>query len=163
LRHNNLKTLIIETGGLPPNVIKEIGGAHLPKLQRLDLWLGSENYGFESTIKDFGSLLSGKQFPELKHLGLMDSEIQDEIAIAVAKAPILQQLKVLDLSMGTLTDKGATALLNSPAIKKLDFLNLRHHYMSDAMMAKLKTLGIAINMTDKEEGGDDDRYIEVAE
>ncbi|MBN9383308.1 MAG: STM4015 family protein [Chitinophagaceae bacterium] len=163
LQHNNLKTLIIETGGLPPNVVKEVNAARLPNLERLDMWLGSDNYGFDSTIDDFTPLLSGKLFPKLTHLGLMDSEIQDEIAIAVARSPILQQLKVLDLSMGTLTDKGAAALLNSDDVKKLGFLNLRRHYMSDGMMQKLQGSGIPVNVDDQEKEEDDHRYAEVTE
>lgn len=164
LQHPRLRTLIVETGGLPPNVVKEINEARLPALERLELWLGSDNYGWESTMADFEPILSGKTFPELRILGLMDSEIQDEVAIAVAQAPILQQLKALDLSMGTLTDKGAKALLDSPGIRNLDFLNLRHHYLSDNMMAQLKTLHIRINLDDQEkEGGDDYRYAEVTE
>ena len=66
-----------------------------------------------------------------------------------------------------LDDKGAQALLESDGIKKLKFLNLRHHYMSDDMMSKLKTIGIPINMDDQEEADQDDdeeyRYIEVSE
>jgi hypothetical protein len=93
----------------------------------------------------------------------MDSEIQDDIAIAVAEAPVLNQLKELDLSMGTLTDKGAQALLRSEGIRKLQHLNLRHHFLSEAMMEQLKGLGISINLNDKEEQDGDYRYVEVAE
>ena len=164
LQHEHLRTLIIETGGLPPNVVKEVNEARLPNLERLELWLGSDNYGFESTIDDFAPLLSGSLFPELRHLGLMNSEIQDEVTIAITQSPVLGQLKVLDLSMGSLSDKGAQALLDSPGIRKLDFLNLRHHYLSEEMMAKLKTLGIRINMDDQEEADEEDeRYAEVTE
>lgn len=167
IEHANLKTLIVETGGLPANVVEEITNAQLPNLEKLEIWLGSENYGFSSTVEDFAVIMSGKTFPKLKHLGLMDSEIQNEIAIAVAQSPILQQLETLDLSMGILDDKGAQALLESEGVKKLKFLNLRHHYMSDDMMDKLKTIGIPINMDDQEEADQDDdeeyRYIEVSE
>ncbi len=163
LQHPRLRTLIVETGGLPPNVVKEINGARLPALERLELWLGSDNYGWESTMADFEPILSGKTFPELRVLGLMNSEIQDEVAIAVAHSPILKQLKALDLSMGTLTDKGAKALLDSPGIRELDFLNLRRHYLSDKMMAQLKTLGIRINLDDQEKEDSEYRYAEVTE
>ena len=164
LAHDHLRTLIIETGGLPSTVIKEVMNARLPQLERLDLWLGSDNYGFDAKIEDFSPLLSGQRFPELRHLGLMNSEIQDEVAAAVAQAPVLQQLKVLDLSMGTLTDTGGAALLNSKDIKRLDFLNLRRHYLSEEMMTRLKQLGIRINLDDQEEPEDDDyRYAEVTE
>jgi hypothetical protein len=163
LQHDQLKTLIIETGGLPPNVIKEVSEARLPNLERLDLWLGSENYGFDSTVEDFSTILSGKNFPKLTHLGLKNSEIQDEIAIAVSQSPILAQLKVLDLSMGTLSNEGAAALLENDAIRNLEHLNLRHHYLSQEMMDQLQTLGISINLDDKENEHEEDRYAEVTE
>jgi hypothetical protein len=164
LQHNNLKTLIVETGGLHPGTLKDVMTAKLPRLEKLELWLGSEYYGFASSVDDLQPVLSGGLFPALKHLGLMDSELQDEIAIAVCQSPILKQLDVLDLSMGTLSDKGGQALLNCTDIKRLSLLNLRHHYMSSDMMAKLKALGININMEDQEKAGEDgDRYIEVSE
>lgn len=167
IEHANLKTLIIETGGLPPNVVSEVSNAHLPNLQRLDMWLGSDNYGFNSTIDDFATIISGKPFPNLNHLGLMNSEIQNAIAIAVSTSPILNQLEVLDLSMGNMNDEGGEALLHSEGIKKLKRLNLRHHYLSDAMMSKLSAaFQLDIDLDDQEEADDDDessRYIEVSE
>jgi hypothetical protein len=163
LRHDNLKTLIIETGGLYPATLSDVLSAALPKLERLDLWLGSENYGFESAIEDFEPIFSGTKFPALKHLGLMDSEIQDEVAIAVSESAVLKQLETLDLSMGVLSDKGGEALLNSADVKKLSFLNLRHHFMSDNMMEQLKGLGIKINLDERDASAEDERYIEVSE
>lgn len=164
LQHDHLSTLIIETGGMPPNVVEEVNAARLPNLQKLELWLGSENYGFASTAADFAPILSGKLFPRLTHLGLMDSELQDDLAIAAANAPVVNQLQVLDLSMGVLTDKGAAALRDSAAIRHLQHLNLRYHWLSEDMMAQLKALGMSINLDDKQkEEGEDYRFVEVAE
>lgn len=164
LQHDNLTTLIIETGGMPPNVVEQVNAARLPKLQKLELWLGSANYGFASKVEDFTPILSGKQFPQLTHLGLMDSEIQDDIAIAAAQAPVVKQLKVLDLSKGVLTDKGGEALRDSATIRNLQHLNLRHHFMSEDMMAQLKALNMSINLDDKQEEDDEEyRFVEVAE
>lgn len=53
LQHEQLKTLIIETGGVPPNAVKQVGEARLPNLEKLEMWLGSNNYGFDSRIEDF--------------------------------------------------------------------------------------------------------------
>jgi len=167
LEHTNLKTLIIETGGLPPNVVREVSNAHLPNLQKLELWLGSDNYGFDSKVEDFAAIISGKPFPSLSHLGLMNSEIQNEIAIEVSKSPVLNQLEVLDMSMGILDDKGGEAILNSEGMKNVRHINLRHHYLSDAMMSKLSARFPGINLDDQEEADDDGdesyRYIEVSE
>ncbi len=164
LKHQNLKTLVIQTGGLPPNVVKDICNADLPNLEKLELWLGDDNYGFESSIEDFDVIINGGKFPKLTYLGLKNSNIQDEVAIAVAKSPLLKQLHTLDLSMGILSDTGAQALLDSPNIKNLVFLNLDHHFMTDDMMAKMGDLGIAVSMEDQGNYDDeDDRYVEVSE
>jgi hypothetical protein len=164
LKHQNLKSLIVETGGLPPNVVSEVNNAELPNLEHLELWLGSDNYGFESPLEDFGVIMSGAKFPKLTYLGLKDSEMEDEIAVAIAKSSVLKKLQVLDLSMGTLGDVGAQALLDSPDIKNLKMLVLNHHYMSNNMMDKMKGLGITVDMQDQEEADEDgDRYIEVSE
>ncbi|WP_188771305.1 STM4015 family protein [Emticicia aquatilis] len=163
LKHDNLKSLIIQTGGLPPNVIEEINNSHLPNLEKLELWLGDENYGFESKIEDLDIIINAGKFPKLTYLGLKNSFLQDEIAIKISQSRILGQLHTLDLSMGTLTDLGANALLRNPAISNLHFLNLDHHYMSDEMMEQIKSLGIPVSMNDREVEDDGYRYIEVSE
>lgn len=163
LNHDTLQTLIIETGGMPPNVVTAVANANLPALTKLVLWLGDENYGFKSTIEDLSPIVTGEKFPHLKYLGLQDSVIQDEIAQAIAASPVLDKIETLDLSMGTLSDSGGQALLESAGIKKLKHLNLRHHFLSDDMMAKLRGLGIDINLDDQEEDDDDYRFIEVSE
>lgn len=163
----NLKTLIIQTGGLPKEVIQGVYDSELPELEHLEFWLGDENYGADTTVEDLAPILEGKLFPKLKNLGLCNSEYQNDIAQAVAKSAIVNQLEVLNLSMGTLTDIGAEALLNCSAIKKLKKLDLHHHYCSNEMMEKLKALGIEIDLSEQEEvDGDEDEpyyYISVSE
>lgn len=167
LTHANLETLIVETGGMPPNVVREVCYATLPNLRKLELWLGSDDYGFESSIDDLAPLMSDKLFPKLKSLGLCDSILSDEIAQKLNGAPVMNIIEELDLSMGTLSDVGGQALLDNPAVKKLKSLNLNHHYMTDGMMSKLKTLGIPVDVGGQEEADEDDgevyRYVEVAE
>src|SRR5262249_22555836 len=58
--HEALEQLIIETGGLPRSVIREICRCDFPKLKHLELWLGVENYGFDGGVEDLQSLLAGK-------------------------------------------------------------------------------------------------------
>ena len=162
-----LKTLIVETGGLPKNVIQEISNAQLPDLEHLEVWLGSDQYGFNSTIEDLETLISGSKFPKLKYLGLKNSILQDEIALKIINSPVLDRIEILDLSMGTLTDIGAQALLDSPKVRNLKLLNLNHHYMSDEMMSKMKASGIQVSIEDREDGyeydGEISRYVEVGE
>lgn len=164
LAHKALRSLTVQTGGLPAACVQDIAKADLPELRTLVLWLGDENYGGDSTVEDLAGILDGKRFPKLEHLGLQDSPQADAIAAAVAKSPIVRRLKGLDLSMGTLSDQGGQALLDSPAIRGLKYLNLRHHYMSAKMTKQLGALGIEVNVGERQEAEDEeDRFVEVAE
>jgi hypothetical protein len=167
LRHEHLKLLIVQSGGLPGQVVREIAAAHLPELEHLELWLGEENYGGDATLKDLAPLLTGERFPKLRTLGLRDSEKADEIAVAVATAPVLERLRVLDLSLGTLGDEGAAALLGSPAVARLEKLDIHHHFCSEEMVARLQRLGIPVDASERLEPegrrGDRHRYVAVSE
>jgi Leucine Rich repeat len=166
-KHGALKSLIIQCGGLPKAVISQVLQSEFPALEHLELWLGEENYGADSSVGDLEPLLSGKLFPNLRHLGLRDSEITDEIASAIANAPILQRIETLDLSMGTLSDAGADALLASPAVKRLKKLDLHHHFLSSEKITKLQQLGLQIDVSEKKEADDYNgeiyRYVAVGE
>jgi hypothetical protein len=167
LRHDTLRTLVVQAGGLPRQVVQDVSAAHLPALRHLELWLGIENYGGDTTVADLAPLLSGRLFPNLEYLGLRDSEIADEIASAVAAAPVLEGLGVLDLSLGALTDVGAAALLASPAVAKLRKLDLHYHFCSPAMVERLTGLPIEVDASEPQEpdayGGETYRYVAVSE
>ena len=162
LKHANLQTLIVQSGGLPAQCVRELAASDLPNLQRVALWLGTDGYGGDAKLEDLEPILQGQVWPRLEYLGLMNSEMTDEIAEAIVDAPILERVRALDLSMGTLSDKGALALLASPRIKRLELLNLRRHYMTPEVMAQFAKLGIEVDVSDREE---DDEYIhcEVSE
>ena len=143
--HEHLRSLVIETGGLRRTVVHDVFQADLPALEHLELWLGTEAYGADTTVEDIAPILDGTRFPRLKYLGLRDSEIADDIAAVLAGAPVLGKLQTLDLSLCTLGDVGAAALLSSRALKKLKKLDIRHHYCSPAVVAKLKKAGPAVD------------------
>ena len=167
LRHDALRTLIVQAGGLPAQVTRDVSAAHLPALQHLELWLGIEDYGGDTTVADLAPVLSGRLFPNLEYLGLRDSEIADEIASAVAAAPVLEGLGVLDLSLGALTDDGAAALLASPAVANLRKLDLHYHFCSPAMVEQLANLPIEVDAGEPQEphtyDGETYRYVAVGE
>jgi hypothetical protein len=167
MKLDRLKTLIIETGGLSLSVAQEVFQAQLPALEHLELWLGTPNYGGDITPEDLAPLLNGSLFPKISYLGLRDSEIADQVAVAVAKAPIVQRLKTLDLSLGNMGDVGATALLASPLIQQLENLYLHHHYISEELTQKLTNLSVMVDVSDRQEAnvydGEEHRYIAVSE
>lgn len=149
LVHNNLEKLEIITGGLPKNVIEEITNSSLPNLKSLVLYFGIEDYGFSGDIEDIKNLINNDSFPKLKELGLVNSEIQDDIVKEILESKLLMQLNILRLSYGTLTDKGGQLLLdNIDKLKHLELLDLEYNYLSEEMADKLKKLEININVED---------------
>ncbi|MDV6373413.1 STM4015 family protein [Deinococcus arenicola] len=158
-----LRELIVQAGGLSAEVVREVMNATLPRLEHLELYLGEENYGATSAADDLTPLLDGSRFPALTYLGLKNSDHQDEIAQMFAHAPILEQLDVLDLSLGTLTDEGAAALLDSDRVKTLKKLNLTHHFCTEGMMEKLNALPIEVDTSDHQDDEDDWRFVALGE
>ncbi|ULL16874.1 hypothetical protein DVH26_21965 [Paenibacillus sp. H1-7] len=156
--HDKLEELTIICGGLGTDVITSISEGSFRSLKKLELYLGVEEYGFDGSLEDVLPLIEPGKFPQLTYLGLKDSEIQDEIAIALADAPILEQLHTLDLSMGTLSDKGAEVLIQSERVKKLELLDLSYHYMSDEMMNRWEQSGLNVNISDQQDSDDDEDY-----
>lgn len=163
LRHAHLKSLILQSGGLPAGVVREVAAADLPALEYLELWLGTPDYGGNATLADLAPILAGDVFPNLKYLGLRDSEIADDIAEAVAAAPILDRLETLDLSMGTLSDRGALALVSSPKVARLRKLDISHNYCTPEVLAKFEFLDAQVIARDSMGPDDDWRYVEVGE
>ncbi|MFI1567165.1 STM4015 family protein [Streptomyces sp. NPDC020490] len=173
VRHEALRELVVQAGGLPGHVVRGIGACDLPALAHLDLWLGTPDYGGDSEVSDLEPILSGARLPRLRHLALRNSEMQDAVAAALASAPVVAQLEVLDLSMGVLTDEGAGALLGGQPLTHLKKLDLHHHYLSESFVDRvLKTLepaGVEVDLSrdDAEEDTEDDgtvwRYVAVGE
>lgn len=163
IEHDKLEELIVETGGLPGSTVKAIGTCKLPNLTKLEVWLGTENYGAGGNIKQLAPLFKGEGLPKLRHLGLRNSDFSDEIAVALAKSPLLAQLEVVDLSMGTLKDVGGQAILAAvDKFKHLKKLDLDHNYLSDQVAKDLqKALGKKVNIGQRDtphDWGDGPRY-----
>ena len=150
--HEELEALTIICGGLPVSVIQSIQNAKLPKLKKLLLFIGVENYGFDGNENTIKELLAHAQFPELTELGITDSEIQDELTEVVLDSKFMEQITTLDLSNGTLTDKGGALLLEKipqyPNIRKLD---IHHNYLSVNMAKKLEALPIEVDASEIEQ------------
>lgn len=167
LQHPNLQNLIVQSGGLDAAIVRAVAAADLPALEHLELWLGTPGYGGDATVDDLAPILAGSRFPRLRYLGLRNSEIADEIAAAVAGAPVLEQIRVLDLSLGTLGDDGAEALLASPTVARLDKLDLHHHYCSPEVIARLAALPLEVDTSELKEpdryGDESHRYVAVGE
>jgi hypothetical protein len=168
--HEGLRTLRFETGGLPSSVLRDVLAGDLPSLECLELWLGSQWYEGDVTVTDLQPLLSGGRLPTLRHLGLQNSELQNEIAAAVAQAPVVAQLESLRLSMGVLDETGAEALLGGQPLTHLRYLDLRDNYLPDAMLLRLweslEPAGVRVDLSPQKKPDrrdPEERYITVAE
>ncbi|WP_436850690.1 hypothetical protein [Streptomyces longwoodensis] len=106
--------------------------------EHLELWLGAREDGGDGEIADLAGILSGNRLPRLRSLALRNSEMQDEVAAAMGAAPIVANLDVLDLSLGTLTDTGAEALLGGQPLTHLRKLDLHHNYLSEPMKHRVR-------------------------
>ncbi|WP_198139190.1 HEAT repeat domain-containing protein [Crocosphaera chwakensis] len=124
-RHENLKTLIIETVDLSNYNLTQICNLDLPMLEYLEIWLGIKIYSIDNELD---SLFLGKSFPNLKYLGLKSAGPADIIAEKIINSSLLDRLLILDLSMGCLTDEGANLLRNFPKIEKLHTLDISENY-----------------------------------
>ncbi len=150
--HQELESLTIICGGLPVSVLHAIQKAKLPNLRKLLLYIGVDNYGFDGSAEDVRALLAEADFPRLEYLGIVDSEIQDELAKVVMESKFMGQITTLDLSLGTLTDEGGQVLLDRlPQFPNIRYLDLHHHYLSDEMMKKLEELSMEVDLSEPNE------------
>ncbi|MEV5572880.1 STM4015 family protein [Spirillospora sp. NPDC052269] len=161
----SLRTLRFESGGLPVGIVRAVIASDLPNLEHLDLWLGEEEYGGDVRGDDLIGLLSGERLPALRHLGLENSEIQDEIAAEVAEAPVVVRLESLSLAMGVLTDAGGEALLFGQTLTHLKSLDLHRTFLSDEMAASFRRRlpGVEINLDDRKDAEAHGLYVAVSE
>ena len=147
--HENLEALTIICGGLPQYIIEQIEKAKTPKLKKLLLYIGSDDYGFDGDSKTIKKLLENADFPELEYLGIVDSEIQDELAKVVLESKFMSQIHTLDLSCGTLSDEGAQEILEKlPQYPNVKTLDVHYHFMSQDMVKKLGELSISVDASE---------------
>jgi hypothetical protein len=159
VRHDNLKALVVETGGLSRVTVDEICSMNLPALQHLEIWFGSSNYGGDAWIENVKPILEDLIFPNLNYLGLCNSEFSDEIAHAVVYSPLLDSLSILDLSMGTLGNDAAQVLLDCPKINNLDTLILDDNFLSQETVEKFSKLELEVFSEEQKEEESEDYYI----
>ena len=158
IRHLNLRSLMIVTCGLDGSIVRSLAGSVLPALRSLELHLGVAEQGGNTTTEDLHQLLDVVNFPQLRYLGLRNSEIADKIAQVAADSPSVASLEELDLSLGTLSDPGGWALFRGKSIPHLKRLKLYHHYLSTYVIKQLETLPLAVNLRQRLPRHDDIPY-----
>jgi hypothetical protein len=161
--HPSLRRLTVQSGGLRPEVVRDVCASSLPALEHLELWLGVEEYGGTTTPQDLAPVLSGEAFPRLRSLGLRNTGEIDAWVPALARAPVLASLDALDLSLGALTDKGGQALVEAaPAFRGLKRLDLHHHFLTEETRERVRAAlpGVEVDLSEPEEP---DAYVQDGE
>jgi predicted DNA-binding WGR domain protein len=139
LEHTTLQKLTIETGGLHSTAVASVGKCKLPELTSMEVWLGTENYGGSGSVKQLAELFKGTNVPKLVHLGLRNSDFEDDIAVALCKSDLLPRLQTVDLSMGTMHGDGVEAIIaNAAKFKHLKKLDLSDNFLSDDQVKRVK-------------------------
>ena len=152
-RHGSLRRLTVQTGGLPREVTTGVLASDLPALEHLELWFGIDWYGGTTEVSDLAPLLEGEGFPNLRSLGLRNSPWGDDLVRALAGAPVLERVRVLDLSGNVLTDAGGEVLATAPAFHTLERLVIRYHFLTEAMEERLRAAlpGVDLHLSEREE------------
>ncbi|MEU0236182.1 STM4015 family protein [Nocardiopsis sp. NPDC006198] len=156
--HASLRSLTLQSGGLPGRVVREVASSGLSALEHLELWLGMEDYGGSTSPQDLAPVLSGEAFPRLRYLGVRNAEKWAEWVPVLAEAPVLAGLEVLDLSLGILTDQGARELVDrAGAFAGLRRLDLHHHFLGEETVERVRAAfaGSGVEL-DLDAGRDDD-------
>lgn len=156
-----LRALQVESGGLTRSFLDDLWKAKAPLLSSLELWLGSHYHG-DAQLSDLAPLFQGARLPSLRYLGLRNSEYADDIAQQLATSKLMEQIKVLDLSMGSLGDVGLEALLRCEAVGRLEALLFSSSGSSEEMVARLRSRFPLLSVYCEEQNLGE-RYCTVAE
>ena len=167
--HDELRELAVETGGIG-NAIVDVALAKLPKLERLEVWLGTPNYGGSIDVDELTPIFDGANLPSVVHLGLKNAVYTDDIVRRLIESKILPRLKTLDLRMGTLSDAGVRDMANArAAFAHLDELWLDDNALTDASRPLVAGLAKVVHFGDRhdperiEEEDLESRYTSVGE
>lgn len=135
-----LRSFTTLTGGLQKPELASIARAHWPKLERLDLQIGSDRYGSDCALEDFAPLLEGKGIPpSVKHLAFANSELADGLVPMLAESRVLEQLEKLDLSRGTFGQEGAEAMIAAKdRFAHLKLIDLSESWLSPEMEKRVR-------------------------
>ncbi len=152
VQHDNLKTLVIETRYLDPSTTEQIVKLDLPNLEYLELWFGNARFDAENLIPKIA-----EKFTKLKYLGIRSCENADytAIALAIVDSPLIERLKILDLSKGTMTNEGVEYLLSCPGVNQLHTLDVSMNYIFNTTALEQLTCHVIAQPQDGDYG---DRY-----
>jgi uncharacterized protein (TIGR02996 family) len=151
-----LETFLLSTTPTD-QTLSSLASAHWPKLESLSLGFRDAPPPGSSQVDALGiSTLQPllDRLPPLKHLGLSDHAIGDDVVSALLASKVLAGLTSLDLSRTAMTDEGAKRMLARPeAFEHLESIDLRTNELSAKTCRALEK---ALSSVDTEEQGERD-------
>jgi len=137
LKHENLKTLIVDADGISDNNLMKVCNLDLPSLEYFELWLNRSDLS-HINIDSLASILSGKSFPNLVYLAIRQCGNLSEVAQAIISSAIMENLKILELTDGNLSN--GDVLLKSPAVNRLHTLDVSGNRLDKNTIEQLSEL-----------------------
>lgn len=139
--HSGLRHLEIVSSELPGGLLEQIGGADLPNLETLIVYVDS------APLAAIEPLLSRERFPALTTLGLVNSIRQGEVAKAVVDSDLIVRLETVYLCYGDGLDDAVGQYLvdNAARFTSLKQLHLQFNSFSDDMLDRLLTLPFGVD------------------
>ncbi len=134
-KHSSLKSLVIEAYELWESSLTKLCNLNLPCLEYFEL-----NVKSGLNIDSLKHLFSGKSFPNLLYLGIINSYDTNNILKFLIESPLIDNLKVLNLSQGSLSTQEDIDLLKSPKINQLYTLNISENCFRAHMIEQLSHL-----------------------
>lgn len=164
----SLETLVIETCSMSTKRLTQVLKSSLPKLETLELWFGSSDYGADVKVKHLKPLLDGAVLPSVTDLGLRNAEFTNELATELPTAAIAKRLVRLDLSMGVLAATGVQALIaGAKSFARLKTLVVSQSHLTPADVKALKVAFPNVTLDAKNQKYDDlepdRRYVSIGE
>jgi len=171
----SLKTFVRESGGLAADELATIASAQWPKLEHLEVWFGSRDYGAAGSLASLEQILAN-DLQNLRHLGIVNCEFIDDVIPALASWPGLPWLHSLDLSKSVMHACAAASLVeHAKRFRHLASIDLSANLLeashARAICGALDNVIIGEQRTydrDDDEDDDDDedasrRYVAVGE
>jgi hypothetical protein len=137
LAHDRLRRLAITRWDSGYDQLAVIADARCPRLEELEVRLGGLFTG-RAPIEQLNRLFHTTTLPALRHLGLPGCEYVDSVLTALAKSPLVQRLRVLDLSDGDAAGPEADALIaRADALQHLERIDVDNNRFTPQQLAKL--------------------------
>jgi hypothetical protein len=148
IRHEKLKSLVIETASMHTESLTQICSMRLPNLEYFQVWLGTQAWNQHIILDPILNM----NVPLLKYLGICCYEEIDKSISTLLDSPILTNLLVLDLEAGTMTDNGAAQIAASPKLQHLKLLNTSRNYLSQSGIDLLREASFIVESRTQEDG-----------